>query len=82
MRVECTGCLVSKEHYDIVQNSNDGETVTRKATLGYAALDIARNYCGADTAAGSEIVAASQMGGNTVCVWVRLDPILVFKHVV
>jgi len=81
MSVECTDCLVSKDYYNIVENSpSNGGAVRSRVTLGYAALDIARNYSGADPAAGNEVVVASQMGGK-VCVWVRLDPVLIEKGV-
>ena len=43
-----------------------------KCALGYGSLDVARNYCGADTLAGQEVVIASQLGGR-VGVWIRLD---------
>jgi len=78
MSVECTDCLVSKEYGDCVDDGDGAAFVPSRATLGYAALDIARNYCGADPASGSEIVVASQLGGK-VCVWFRLDPMLIEK---
>jgi len=78
MSVEREDCLVSKEYYNVVERDDDGGAVRSRATLGYAALDIARNYCGADPSAGSEVVAASQLGGR-VCVWFRLDPLLAEK---
>lgn len=58
--------------------SKDNCSSARDLTLGYAALDVARNYCGVDPAAGNEVVAASQLGGK-VCVWCRLDPASVEK---
>ena len=64
LTVDCTECLVPS-NYD----ANSSE----KCALGYGALDIARNYCGADTLAGHEVVAASQLGGR-VGIWVTLDP--------
>ena len=73
MSVDCTECLVPKDY--------DGDDEGRsRATLGFAALDIVRNYCGADTVAGTEVVVASQLGGR-VCVWVRLDQALIDKGV-
>jgi hypothetical protein len=73
MTVDCTECLVPKDY--------DGDDEGRsRATLGFAALDIVRNYCGADTVAGNEVVVASQLGGR-VCVWVRLDQALIDKGV-
>lgn len=81
MSVDCKECLVTKEHYNnIVENSTGDGVVGSRATLGYAALDIARNYCGADSVAGNETVASSQLGGK-VCLWVRLDPTLIEKGV-
>lgn len=64
--MDCTECLVTNG-YDKCNNE-----------LGFAALDVVRNYCGADTIAGNEVVAASQLGGR-VCVWVRLDQQLIDK---
>lgn len=74
MRAECTDCLVSNDYISV--DDGDGGTfaadrVRNKALLGYSSLDIARNYCGADTTAGNEVVAASQLGGK-VGVWVRI----------
>jgi len=79
MSVGCTECLVSNDYYNQVVENNNCASNSR-STLGYAALDIARNYCGADTVTGNEVVAASQLGGK-VCVWVRLDPALMDKGV-
>jgi WD40 repeat protein len=62
--VECVECLVPT---DYVADSN--------CVLGYGALDVVRNYCGADMYAGNEVVIASRLGGR-VGVWVRLDPAL------
>lgn len=76
MRVEPAERLASGERYDSVVAA--GRASTGRAVLGYAALDVVRNYCGADDAAGNEIVAASQLGGR-VCLWVRLDPELVAR---
>ena len=45
------------------------EVSSRAVTLGFAALDIARNSCGANTVAGNEVVVRSLLGGR-VCVWV------------
>lgn len=73
MNVACSDILISRE--DHVQNNSN------TAVLGYAALDIVRNYCGADDTAGNEVVMASKLGGH-VCVWVRLDPVLKEKGVV
>ena len=72
LSVECTECLVTND-YD-----KDNDEV--KTTLGFAALDVVRNYCGADTVAGNEVITASQLGGR-VCVWVRLDQQLIDKGV-
>lgn len=72
LSVDCAECLVTND-YD--EGNND-----EVATLGFAALDIVRNYCGADTVAGNEVVVASQLGGR-VCVWVRLDQQLIDKGV-
>ena len=86
MSVECTECLLPMDDYNnLVENNNsDSPEKIRNnnggAALGYAALDIARNYCGADTVAGNEMVAASQLGGK-VCLWVRLDHTLIEKGV-
>ena len=82
MSVERTECLVSKNDYNtsIVENQNKS-TSSNATSLGYASLDIVRNYCGSDTVSGNEIVAASQLGGK-VCIWVRLDPILIDKGVI
>ena len=48
MSVENTECLVSNDDYKtIVASSNDGEVVKGvKNALGYASLEIIRNYCG------------------------------------
>jgi hypothetical protein len=62
--VECSECLVPSSY-----------EVESKVVLGYGVLDVVRNYCGADTVAGDEVVIASQLGGR-VGVWVRLDPLL------
>ena len=78
MNATCTECLISRsdDHYlDACSDSSN------KAVLGYAALDVARNYCGEDETAGNEVVVASKLGGH-VCVWVRLDPFLKEKGVV
>ncbi|KAL7481602.1 hypothetical protein ACHAW6_007281 [Cyclotella cf. meneghiniana] len=72
MVVTCTDCLVPADFSD--------ETASSRCALGYGALDIARNYCGADLQAGNEVVVASQLGGK-VGVWVRLDPMLRGKKV-
>ena len=71
-----------KDQFDMLQegSGNDDAAVKSRATLGYAALDIARNYCGADIAAGNEVVAASQLGGK-VCIWSGLDLVLIEKGV-
>ena len=82
MRVERTECLISKDDYNtIVENNQNKSTSSNATSLGYASLDIVRNYCGSDTVSGNEIVAASQLGGK-VCIWVRLDPILIDKGVI
>ena len=75
MNVACTGHLISRHDYQMKCNGSN------TAVLGYAALDIVRNYVGADELAGNEVVMASKLGGN-VCVWVRLDPTLKEKGVV
>lgn len=77
MSVECTECLVSQD-YD--GDGDNGRSVCSRATLGFAALDVVRNYCGEDTVAGSEVVVSSRLGGR-VCVWVRLDQQLIDKGV-
>ena len=74
MSVLPTECLVSKDYH----HDDDSSSSRSKAQLGYASIDIARNYVGSDTASGNEIVAASQLGGK-VAVWVRLDPVLADK---
>ena len=61
--VGCNECLVPSD-FDI--------GTPNKCALGYGSLDVARNYCGADTLAGQEVVVASQLGGR-VGVWIRLD---------
>lgn len=73
MSVDCTEYLVPKDYDRGVEGRS-------RATLGFAALDVVRNYCGADTVAGNEVVVASQLGGR-VCVWVRLDQLLIDKGV-
>ncbi|KAL3808175.1 hypothetical protein ACHAXA_006947 [Cyclostephanos tholiformis] len=73
MSVVPTDYLVPKDYGGEVEGRS-------RATLGFAALDIVRNYCGADTVAGNEVVVASQLGGR-VCVWVRLDHLLIDKGV-
>ena len=70
LSVEPTDRLVSNRH-----RQDDS-----KLSLGYAALDVARNYVGEDDLAGNEIIAASQLGGR-VSIWVRLDPALVERGV-
>jgi len=75
MNVACTESLISRDDH---QTNSAGNNT---AVLGYAALDIVRNYCGADDTAGNEVVMASKLGGY-VCVWVRLDPMLKEKGVV
>lgn len=77
MNVSCTERLISRDDHHQANNSTSNNT----AVLGYAALDIVRNYCGADDTAGNEVVMASKLGGH-VCVWVRLDPVLKEKGVV
>jgi hypothetical protein len=76
MNVTRTECLISRDDH---QTANSVSNNT--AVLGYAALDVVRNYCGADDVAGNEVVMASKLGGR-VCVWVRLDPVLEEKGVV
>lgn len=75
MNVTCTESLISRDDHQ--KNSAGNNT----AVLGYAALDVVRNYCGADDTAGNEVVMATKLGGH-VCVWVRLDPVLKEKGVV
>ena len=83
MSVENTECLVSNGDYNtiIASSSNDDIAKGGKNALGYASLEIIRNYCGSDKLAGNEIVVASQLGGK-VCIWVRLDPLLIDKGAV
>mmetsp|Transcript_19117 Transcript_19117/g.29900 ORF Transcript_19117/g.29900 Transcript_19117/m.29900 type:complete len:501 (+) Transcript_19117:40-1542(+) len=78
MNVTCTESLLSRDDYEQKNNSASNNNT---AVLGYAALDVVRNYCGADDTAGNEVVMASKLGGH-VCVWVRLDPVLKEKGVV
>lgn len=73
MNVDCTEYLVSKDY-------DGGDEGRSRPTLGFAALDLVRNYSGADTTAGNEVVVASHLGGR-VCVWVRLDQLLIDKGV-
>lgn len=77
MNVICVESLISRDDHEL---SNSGAT-NNTAVLGYAALDVVRNYCGADDTTGNEVVMASKLGGH-VCVWVRLDPVLKEKGVV
>ena len=65
-----TSCLVSGDYYTRSAN-DDNNDATTKCTLGYGAMDIARNYCGADLTSGQEVVMASRLGGR-VSVWIRL----------
>jgi len=81
MSVENTDCLVSNDDYKTIVASSSDENVKTKNALGYASLEIIRNYCGSDKLAGNEIVVSSQLGGK-VCIWVRLDPLLIDKCVV
>ena len=67
--VERTDSLVCKDQCSVARDP---------LTLGFAALDVARNYCGADPVAGNEVVAASQLGGK-VCLWCFLDPASIDK---
>ena len=61
MNVDCTEYLVSKDY-------DGGDEGRSRPTLGFATLDLVRNYSGADTTAGNEVVVASHLGGR-VCVW-------------
>jgi len=76
MNVTRTECLISRDDYQAISSASKNS-----AALGYAALDVVRNYCGADDTSGNEVVMASKLGGH-VCVWVRLDPVLEEKGVV
>ena len=82
----CTECLVSGDDYNnaatvtatttnkaaTAANTTTDTTPKTSSSLGYAALDIVRNYCGEDELAGDEVVMASRLGGQ-VCIWVRVD---------
>ncbi|KAL7549622.1 hypothetical protein ACHAWF_012889 [Thalassiosira exigua] len=84
LKVERAERLVSGERYDSLVDGDggggDGDSPSPSpgGGLGYAALDVVRNRCGEDRAAGDEVVVASQLGGR-VCAWVRLDPALAAK---
>ena len=75
MNVDCSQYLISRD------DNHTDNTNNNKAVLGYAALDIVRNYCGEDITAGNEVVMASKLGGH-VAIWVTLDPVLKEKGVV
>ncbi|KAL7445072.1 hypothetical protein ACHAXH_007563 [Discostella pseudostelligera] len=70
LNVSCTECLVSSEDYQSISTAASTTAANNTISLGYAALDIVRNYCGEDTIAGDEVVIASRLGGQ-VCIWVR-----------
>ncbi len=70
LTVTCAECLVSGDDYRAAITAAAAPSSATNTTLGYAALDIVRNYCGEDEIAGDEVVMASRLGGQ-VCIWVR-----------